>query len=51
MVAGFVCFNNPPSYTGGSKATGMVSHARQVGGEKMDDEVTSQSSRIVGGWV
>ena len=51
MVAGFVRFNNPPSYTGGSRATGMVSHVRQVGGEKMDDEVTSQSSRIVGGWV
>jgi hypothetical protein len=44
-------FQQPPSYTGGSRATGMVSHARQVGSEKMDDEVTSQSSRIVGGWV
>jgi hypothetical protein len=37
--------------TGGSRATGMVSHARRLGGEKPDDEVTSQSSRIVGGWV
>jgi hypothetical protein len=49
---GRVCeFNNPPSYIGGSRATGTVSHTRQVSGEKPDDEVTSHSSRIVGGWV
>jgi len=51
MMAGFVCFNNPPSHTGSSRASGMVSHARQVGGKKLDDEVTSQSSMIVGGWM
>jgi len=50
-MAGFVCFNSPPGYTGCSRATGTVSHDRQVGGEKPDDEVTSQSSSIVGGWV
>lgn len=45
MVVGFVCFNNPPSYTGCSTDT------RQVCGEKADEEASSQSSRFVGDWV
>ena len=35
MVAGFMCFNNPPIYTGSRD-----SHTRQVGGEKPDEEAT-----------
>jgi len=35
MVAGFVCFNNPPIYTGNRD-----SHTRQVDSEKPDEEAT-----------
>jgi hypothetical protein len=45
-----VCFNDQPSYTGGSIATGRASHARQVGGEKPDKQATHQPSRMAGGW-
>jgi len=33
-----VCFNDPPSCTGSSIVTGVVSHPRQFGVEKRDEE-------------
>jgi hypothetical protein len=51
VVAGLVCFNDPPRYTGGSVATGRVSHARQVGGEKPEEQATHRSSRMAGVWA
>jgi hypothetical protein len=45
-----VCFNDPPSYTGGSVATGRASHARQVGSEKPNEEANHQPSRMAVGW-
>ena len=38
VVVRIVCFNDPPSCTGSSIVTGMVSHPRQVDGEKQDVE-------------
>jgi len=38
VVVGIVCFNDPTSCTGSSIVTGMVSHPREVGGEKQDEE-------------
>jgi hypothetical protein len=51
MVAGLECCNGLPSSTGDSVATGRASQARQIGGEKMDEEATHWSSRNAGGWV
>ena len=50
VVVGLVCFNYPSSCTGSSIVTGRMSNARQVGGEKRDEEAV-QSSRIAGGWA
>jgi hypothetical protein len=44
MAAGLVYFNDPPVYIDGSVATGSTSHARQVGGEKPDEEGNHRSS-------
>jgi hypothetical protein len=46
VVVGFVCFSDPPSCTGSSIVTGMVSHPRQVGGEKRDVEAIQLGVRM-----
>jgi hypothetical protein len=51
MVVGLVCFNDPPSYTGGSIASVRAPHARQICGEKPDEKAIHWSSRIAGGWA
>ena len=51
MVAGLECCNGTPSFTGESVTTGRASQARQIGGEKTDEETTHWSSRTVGGSV
>jgi hypothetical protein len=48
---GLVYFNNPPIYIGGSIASGRTSHARQVGGEKPDEEANHQSSSKARCWA
>jgi len=46
MVVGLVCFNDPPSYTGSSIVSVRATHARQICGEKPNEEATHWSSRI-----
>jgi len=48
-VVGLVCFNNPPSYDGGSWL--LVGHTLpgRLVGEKPDKETTHRPSRIAGG--
>jgi len=38
MVAGFECCNGPPNFTGDSVATGRAYRARQIGGQKTEEE-------------
>jgi len=40
MVLGFVCSNDPPSYSGGSVTTGRDSHASQTDSEKPEEKAT-----------
>jgi len=49
MLVGLVFFNDAPSCTGGSVPRGRASHARQVFGEKPDEEATHRSCRIAEG--
>ena len=44
VVVGLVYVNDSPSYTGSCIATGSTSHARQVGGDKPEEEATHWSS-------
>jgi len=46
-----VYFNDPPIYIGDSVATGRISRARQVGGEKPDEEANHRSSSKARGWA
>jgi hypothetical protein len=43
MLVGLVFFNDAPSCIEGNVARGRASHARQVFGEKPDEEATYQS--------
>jgi len=49
MLAGLVCFNDPPSCIGGNVATGQSFHARQVGGDRSGKEANHWSFRSAGG--
>jgi pimeloyl-CoA synthetase len=47
-VRGLVCSSDPENYTGGSIATGSVTHAGKDEGEEPDQERYPVPSRFVG---
>jgi hypothetical protein len=49
MLVGLVFFNDASSCTDGKVARDMASHARQVFGEKPDEEATHRSCGIAEG--